>query len=346
MPLAKTRPLDVVLAGSYPPPHGGQSVHIRNLAKFLIGRGLKVRVLNLGSNKNVVADGVVNIVSSRALLTALLLGPRCRAIHVHVSGPDDYGKLAPVAVAAALTSTRWFATVHSGNIVERLTASKPRRLLARALLRRAQRIVVVNASILEGMRQFVGAEKIVLVPPFSVNLSHLQLSDDLERFFADHAPVITCVGLFEPVYGFEDAVRLMTAVRQRHAGAGLLLIGDTRNADRCESLIAELSLGRCVKICGNRDYDECLAAIHRSAVFLRPTLYDGDSLSVREALALGTPVVATATDFRPEGVILYQSEVDGDLDAKIEVALNSGRGATQRQTGEENLRRIEALYDL
>jgi glycogen synthase len=338
--------LDVALVGSYPPPHGGQSVHIRNLAMYLVGQGLKVRVLNMGSNKRIAEDGVVNIESSWALFKTLLRGPRYKAIHVHVSGPDDYGKLVPVAAAAAATMTRWFATVHSGNIVERVTASRSRRALTRALLRRAHRIVVVNRSILDGLRQFVGGERMAIIPPFSVNVSQLKVSADLESFFAEHAPVITCVGQFDPVYGFEDAVRLMTEVRRRHARAGLLLIGDARHAGACQSLIADLSLGACVKVCGNRDYDECLAAINRAAVFLRPTLYDGDSMSVREALALGTPVVATATDFRPEGAILYRRDVTGDLTAKIEIALSRGRGVAQWHTGEENLRSVETLYDL
>jgi len=37
-------------------------------------------------------------------------------------------------------------------------------------------------------------------------------------------------------------------------------------------------------------------------VLLRTTWYDGDSLSVREALHLGTPVIATENGMRPDGV--------------------------------------------
>jgi glycosyltransferase involved in cell wall biosynthesis len=42
----------------------------------------------------------------------------------------------------------------------------------------------------------------------------------------------------------------------------------------------------------------------RSAVFLRPTAWDGDSVIVREALAAGARVVATDTAPRPVGVEL------------------------------------------
>lgn len=46
------------------------------------------------------------------------------------------------------------------------------------------------------------------------------------------------------------------------------------------------------------------AALARSEVFLRPTDWDGDSVIVREALAVGTRVVASDVSARPAGVEL------------------------------------------
>jgi glycosyltransferase involved in cell wall biosynthesis len=39
-------------------------------------------------------------------------------------------------------------------------------------------------------------------------------------------------------------------------------------------------------------------------VMLRTTLFDGDAISVHEALYLGTPVIATDNGMHPEGVRL------------------------------------------
>ncbi|MGD0909928.1 MAG: glycosyl transferase family 1, partial [Candidatus Acidiferrales bacterium] len=41
-----------------------------------------------------------------------------------------------------------------------------------------------------------------------------------------------------------------------------------------------------------------------SDILLRTTLYDGDSIAVREALHFGLPVIATDNGMRPEGAIL------------------------------------------
>ena len=122
-----SRNMDVALVGSYPPPHGGQSVHIRNLSRYLGVQGLEVRVFNTASNKGSPEDGVVNVNSSRSLLTTLLFGSRFKLLHVHVSGADDYGKLAPVGLAAMTRGFPWLVTIHSGNSADRLRVAPPLR---------------------------------------------------------------------------------------------------------------------------------------------------------------------------------------------------------------------------
>src|SRR5205823_13169182 len=49
--------------------------------------------------------------------------------------------------------------------------------------------------------------------------------------------------------------------------------------------------------------------------FVRPTYFDGDASSVREALSLGVRTVASDTDFRPHGTRLFPK---GDADALAE----------------------------
>ena len=336
----------VALIGSYPPPHGGQSVHIRNLSMYLRMQGLDVRVFNTGSNKDVREDGVVNIASSRALLSILLFGSRFNLIHVHVSSADDFGKLAPIGVAALLKGSPWLATIHSGNSADRLrTATFLRRAASRSLLAGAKKIICVNHIIQEELSNLVGAESIAVIPPFSLDFSGSPVGKELEDFLSDHAPVLCCVGLYEPAYGFDQAVLLMTKVRELYPRAGLLLIGDKKSSEWCRSLIAERSLERHVKLCGNLTHQECLTVMSRSALFLRPTRYDGDSLSVREALALGVPVVASATDFRPDGVILYRTGVIQDLAAKALTAIGTeGIGVSRSVNDHGNLERVRQLY--
>jgi glycosyltransferase involved in cell wall biosynthesis len=338
--------VDIALVGSYPPPHGGQSVHVRNLLRYLRARGLGVKVLNTGSNKDVHEDGVVNIATSRSLLTKLLYGPRIKLLHVHVSSTDEFPKLVPVGLAAMLRHIPWMVTIHSGDSADRLrTAGSIRRAASRALLRGAQKIICVNSVIQTELSKLASPEAVVVVPPFSVDFSEAPLPVELEQFFSDHVPAISCVGLYEPVYGLDRAVHLMTKVREVHPRAGLLLIGDTKSADWCRALISELRLDKHVMVCGNLEHQQCLTVMSRSALFLRPTQYDGDSLSVREALALGVRVLASATDFRPDGVTLYRTHAFQDLVDKALAALESGATGTTCSINEQrNLDQVQQLY--
>jgi glycogen synthase len=321
-------------------------VHIANLAGFLRAKGLEVAIFNTGSNKQIRADGVVNASSAGSLFARLLAGPKFGLIHVHVSHAQDYGKLLPVALAATATRVPWVTTIHSGNSAARLReASLPIRVTATALLGRAAAIITVNDAIADELSRRLGHAVVAVIPPFSVDFASSRLSSDVEDFLATHQPVISCVGLFDPTYGFDEAVRLMPPIREAFPNAGLMLIGDTRAADGCRALTTELGVEQHVKLCGNLSHAECMEAINQSALFLRPTRYDGDSLSVREALALGVPVVASATDFRPAGVVLYRSDVPGDLTEKVLTTLRgSTRSGARAANDDRNLEQVRQLY--
>lgn len=340
------RNVDVALVGSYPPPHGGQSVHIRNLSRYLDVRGMAVQVFNTGSNKDLREDRVVNIASSKSLLMALLFGSHFKLLHVHVSTAEEYGKLVPISLAAMIKGFPWLVTIHSGNSADLLRAATPlRRIASRELLAGARKIICVNSAIRDELSNLVGSEAMAVISPFSVDFVESALPEELENFLVVHTPIISCVGLYQPLYGFDQAVLLMKEVRKLYPKAGLVLIGDPRGADWCRALIAEIGLEKHVKLCGNLGHQECLMVMSRSAIFLRPTFYDGDSLSVREALALGVRVVASATDFRPEGVTLYCVGAFEDFVAKVLLALGDCVISCRRSSNEHfNLEQVWQIY--
>jgi glycosyltransferase involved in cell wall biosynthesis len=72
-------------------------------------------------------------------------------------------------------------------------------------------------------------------------------------------------------------------------------------------------------------------ALARSAIFLRPTSWDGDALIVREALAAGTRVVASDTAPRPVGVELSTLNAGAFAQALLHGGRPSdGRGLASR----------------
>jgi glycosyltransferase involved in cell wall biosynthesis len=82
-----------------------------------------------------------------------------------------------------------------------------------------------------------------------------------------------------------------------------------------------------------------------SDLFLRTTLHDGDSISVREALYLGIPVIATDNSMRPDGVVLIPASDPIALQQAIENCLmNDAAQISSGENGEENIEAVLNLY--
>ena len=65
--------------------------------------------------------------------------------------------------------------------------------------------------------------------------------------------------------------------------------------------------------------------IKYSDLVLRPTCTDGDALTVREALFLGKPVIASDIVSRPEGTILFKNRDYESMAGKVIEVLDTPR---------------------
>lgn len=67
--------------------------------------------------------------------------------------------------------------------------------------------------------------------------------------------------------------------------------------------------------------------------FARCTYYDGDATSIREALVLGVPVVASNTDFLPESVIKFMVGDVHELVGALKYARNHSNDIAKMHSG-------------
>jgi len=82
-------------------------------------------------------------------------------------------------------------------------------------------------------------------------------------------------------------------VREKYPNAGLAIIGAGSLEADLAARIAAKPYAQHVLLCGDVPHAGTLRAIEDCSVFLRTTLYDGDSISVREALHVGATVIAS-----------------------------------------------------
>src|SRR3989449_6020146 len=143
----------------------------------------------------------------------------------------------------------------------------------------------------------------------------------VEEFLNAHSPVIGAVASIGPEYGLPLIAEAATRLRSAYPRLGLLLMGPAG--------FARADLDGSLLVAGQLPHDTALAVMRRVKVFVRPTYFDGDASSVREALALGIPVVASDTDFRPEGVMLFRRGDVDDLAAALARALQHPAGTVR-----------------
>ncbi len=96
---------------------------------------------------------------------------------------------------------------------------------------------------------------------------------------------------FRPVKRVFDIVRVFAQVRQQLPGARLLMVGDGPERGSAEELAAELGVCDAVDFVGTQvDIQECY---RRSHLFLLLSQYESFGVSALEAMACGTPVIAS-----------------------------------------------------
>ena len=137
---------------------------------------------------------------------------------------------------------------------------------------------------------------------------------------------------WDDLYGFKDMVAAFKALETRGDYRLLMiLIGAPKNR-REEELIKEIkdqiANDWSVKFVENEPFELC--PLFRFAdAYVRPTKTDGDSLSIREALAMNCKVITTNVVNRPQGVFLYESP--SQLAGAIECAVESEPPASAEQ---------------
>src|SRR6185295_6720013 len=168
---------------------------------------------------------------------------------------------------------------------------------------------------------------------------------DINSFMSSHSPLLVTVGLLESEYDLPLQIEVLGLVLERSKDAGLLIIGSGSLEAELRKLIASKPYAGHILLTGDVPHHATIEAIANSDLFLRTTFYDGDSISVREALHLDTPVIATDNAMRPAGVKLIPPANVGSLRQAIEECLRVKRAQSQRgSVNEENIEVVWRLY--
>jgi glycosyltransferase involved in cell wall biosynthesis len=339
--------MKVAQLGPYPPPQGGVQTNLVAIRQYLEAHGHSCVAVNLTRFRG-EAPGVYYH-SSAFQLVRLLLRLRVDLLHLHFGGHLVPRLLGLAFVCSLLPGRKTVLTLHSGGYPQSPAGQTARRWTLRGLVfRRLDGLIAVNQEIAALFEKFgVPAGRIRTILPFSITLpkaSH-PLPERLRLFAASHKPLLLTVGLLEPEYDLTLQIDALEEILPRFPNAGLVIAGAGSLERELRSRIDAKSYRDRVLLYGDLPRDNTLSVMRECDLLLRTTLYDGDSVSVREALYLGTPVIATDNGMRPPGVRLIPvSDRRRLVDAVFEVLSADRRRPETAGDGQENLRAVKEFY--
>ncbi len=182
------------------------------------------------------------------------------------------------------------------------------------LLRHFPQVIAVSTPIADALRRAgVPANRIATILN---GVNHREFRRDPQRACAARAAlgippsavVIGAVGRLDPVKRFDTLLHAAAVLREQHPELRLIVAGDGDERDRLLALAHRLALDDRCHFLGQRD--DVVALHHAFDLFVQSSEYEGTPNAVLEAMAMETPIVATAIGGTGE---LIEDEIHGRL---------------------------------
>jgi glycogen synthase len=344
--------LDVLILGPYPPPFGGVSAHVDRVAHAVRTRGLAVGVANHFPDRR--RDGLIVADLRRNPLRYWLVLRRAEAriVHYHHS---RWSTLVSTALALRHRTAPTVATVHGRELEPYLGSRVPgvARLTRRAL-RTFDVLIAVSAEI-ERSLQRIGPPVEMIPAYIPAGDNQGRLSPRTEAFLRGGTNLLVAAYRLtvdrhgRTIYGLETAIQSFAQVAgvRPDLRLAIFLANDPRShreSERLRSLIedgTDENVRRRIAVCRG---EPLTPAFPLTAVYLRPTLTDGDAVSIREAVAAGVPVLASDVVGRPAGVRTLGPNVS-DWSEAILQSLAPRKRASPGAAAEDPLAELLSIYD-
>lgn len=342
--------MKVLQLGPCPPPHGGVQANLSAIREALHKENLPAPAIAITHAVQAETDEEVFRPANFLQLLRLLITLDYNIIHLHIGGKLTNKLLGLAFVCCLVPKRKSVLTFHSGGYPKTKEGQSARPFSLRGFIfRRFDCIIGVNKEIIELFKKFgVASERIHLILPYAVSDSWREatLPETIRNFQHTHKPLLVTISGLEKEYDLPTQIEALGLLLNDFPNAGLAIVGAGSLRDEIEMLIKTKPHANQILLCGDISHDAALRLVADSDLFLRTTLYDGDAISVREALYLGTPVIATDNGMRPDGVELIPIGDTNALTQKIKTTLDRERSTLpNKKSGSENIELVLKLYN-
>lgn len=340
----------ILQLGPVPPPFGGVQANLSAIAERLRALGHDCQTIAIARPNEIKPEENVYYPKNARELFKLLLSLKYDVAHLHFGG-DFTLRLAFLAfVCGALPKKKTVLTFHSGGFASSEEGQRASKSSLRGFaVRRLDKIIAVNEEIRElFLRYGVQPEKIEIIAPHFHRqpAPNAEILPSIERFFYIHSHVLLAAASLEKHYDVSLQIRVLKNVLKEFPECGLLIAGSGELENELKREIAETGYAENILLAGDVPHQAILHLIRRADAFLRTTLFDGDAISVREALFLETPVIATDNKMRPTGVKLIEiGDAAGLTNAILKVLREGKKQKTEKSDDWSNIDQVIEIYE-
>jgi glycosyltransferase involved in cell wall biosynthesis len=212
----------------------------------------------------------------------------------------------------------------------------------RHALRNAHKVIALSKSLADAVATHgINPQKITIIPN----------GVDAKMFAPNgipREPVILFAGSLIQRKGVRTLIEAMALVHRRHPAYKLVLIGDGPLRKDLEIRTGKSGLSDCVRFTGSLPPMEVARWMRRSELFVLPSLEEGQGVVLLEALASGTPCVASNIGGIPEtlspewGALFPPGDAQALACATLDLLDHADR---RRSMGREAAHAVRERYD-
>lgn len=191
-------------------------------------------------------------------------------------------------------------------------------MLFRIDLKSANKMIACGKFAEQEIIKHFGNEGKIICIQNGINLDEIgKIKEQCKRQEKDNGKTIFFSGRFYPVKGIEYLLKAMPKVIEEHPDVKLKIFGKGPLENEIRDFIKKQNLERSIELVGFVDHDFLMSELRISDVVVFPSLLEGLSIAMLEAMAFEKPIVAFDYPFTREimengktGILVKPMDVD------------------------------------
>jgi len=294
--------LRISLIGVVPPPIGGISIYVKQLAEKLAEKGVNVEIIDIMGVKKELKREHIKLVVVKSWHTKefvnALLKSQAKILHANVGTYRVDPLLLLMALTSRLRNKKFVITNLGGSFVE---------LMERPIYRKILRIIALNLAdgIITLSARAQRRKILEVIPPKKRGkVCSLLLPTDTKKFnpkvdgtiirkkynIKDNQNLVIFGPHLERIYAPDYFIKAASIVAKKKPDTIFMLLGDGALCKELEQMVKQMNLEKNVIFCGVIPFDDIHRYYAACDIYCNPCTL-GQGISTFEAMACGNPVI-------------------------------------------------------